>query len=325
MGSKDRYLGSTECASILGCGGFNTPLEVYMQLTGLAPEFKPTEAMEAGNYFEPAVLRMLEDKLDAEIYGGDKIRHWRHPEYDFIGGTDDGALIKRPATKDSEVDTGVEVKLVGPHMAREFGDGGDAISAKYLLQTQHNMMTGRRKRFVVGAFFMAEMSLRIYWVDRDAELCDMLLEREVKFWTEHVLKKIPPSEDDPRIVKEYLSRRYPAHMPGEMLKADEEIRKLGYSLASARHAAKKADAEVDEISNKLRSIIGDSEGIDFDADNRCTWKKATDSTKVDWYKVSQELCDKVSVVEYAETLSKHTYKTPGSRRFLVKGPIFDGE
>lgn len=315
MGSRGRYLGSTNCADIMGCG-FNSPLELYMQFVGLTPEKPATEAMQAGLYLEPAILKMTEDKLKVKITTGKEVQHWRHPDYEFLGGTDDGMI---------DPETGIDCKLVGPHQMREFGDADDDLPAKYILQANHNMLTGRRKRFVVSAFFVAEMSMpRIYRVERDEELCEMLLAREIHFWREHVLKKVPPAENDASIVKEYLSRRYPTHS-ADMLEANDELRELCYKLAHVRHEVKRLDAEKDSLENHLRLVIGNDEGITLDADNRVTWRKAKDSKKTDWFRAFQEISARVDESEAKAAIDKHTFPVVGSRRLLVHGALFDGD
>lgn len=320
---RGEYLGSTDIASICGCG-FQTPLELYMERTGLRPPQEPTEAMEAGLFLEGGVRKMMEKRLKVQIFSATQFCHWQHPEYPMLAGTDDGAVFKDPVNENSEVDTGAEIKLVGPHLAREFGDADDDLPDRYLLQTQWNMLTGRRKRFIVGAFFMVEMELRIFRIDRDEELCEQLLKRALHFWNENIVKKVPPKEDDPRIVKEYLARRYPTHS-ADMLDADEEIRKLGYKLAHVRHECKRLDMERDELENTLRAVIGGDEGINFDKDNLCTWRKAKDSKKIDYVSGFAQLAQLVDEKVVDEIRNKVTSTVQGSRRLLVKGPIFDSD
>lgn len=312
MGSKGNYIGSTDAASILGCG-FRTPLQVYAELTGITPPQKQTAVMTAGLEFEPVIKRMTEKEVGFKI--GEPL-HWKHDEYSFIGGTDDGG------SPDGE--TGFDFKFVTPFMEKEFT--GTEAPAKYLIQMHHNLIPGRRKRFIIAAFFCSDFEIHAFEVKRDQEFCDMLLQREVDFWNKYVVPRVEPKETDVEVMKEFLKQKHPKSTAA-MLPAEKDALVLMKELAISSFEKKVWEESETKIENQLKAIIGGDAGIQIEGDGksnpgRVTWKQIRDSVAVDYEGAFREIKKDLDPTYYEPILAKHTKVVPGYRRFLKSGVLF---
>jgi hypothetical protein len=88
--------------------------------------------------------------------------------------------------------TNAELKTVHPFMAKEWGESGtDTAPIHYLAQGMWGLGITKRKHCIVGALFGAD-SLRVYPVDRDDETIAAMRFKAAKFWSDHVLTRIPP-------------------------------------------------------------------------------------------------------------------------------------
>jgi predicted phage-related endonuclease len=272
--------------------------------------------MLAGQLMEPTIKELVERKLGEKIGSGPHLRV-KHKDYPFLAGSPDGINFLKPR--------GYEFKLVtNQFIAREFGDDTDEVPARYLIQVQWYAMLTGIDQWILAAFFATNGQLKTFAIERDEELGDMLLKRAVDFWQNNVEKRVAPEESDSAIVKTYLSRRYPSHGK-DMLEADEELRKLAYKWAHVRHECKRLDTEREELENTFRAVIGSDEGIAFDADNFCTWRKAKDGRKTDEVAAYSELTQHVSEKLAQDIWERHTRPVVGSRRLLPHGPMFKSD
>lgn len=172
-------IGGSDVAAILGLSKWKTPLAVYQEKRGEIGPQPDNEAMKWGRYLEPVVRQAYADSTGREVRVPPDML--RHPEHSFMLANLDGF------TDDQRV---VEIKTA--RTAEGWGEpGSDQVPQAYLLQVQHYML--------VTAFPVADVAVliggsdfRLYEVEADRELQQMLVEAESEFW-DRVQRADPPN------------------------------------------------------------------------------------------------------------------------------------
>ncbi len=308
-------IGGSDCAAVLGISEWRRPLEVYAEKLGIGSERVETPAMRAGTILEPGLREMARQAIG---FNFTIPRLCRHSKHEWMLGTPD-ALV------DGE-SIGVELKLVGERMGRRFGESGDEVPESYLLQCHHYMTVLDYDKWILAAFFGATLEFRTYEIHRDKEMSEMLIEREGRFWHDHVLKKVPPPEADPMVVKDFLARKYPRNVEPLLKVESPEVIGMMQELARFREWLKCAKNDEEGAKNELKEIIGTAAGLEDGDGNKVTWKTTKDSKAVDWEaafrRVANGMIPESSVNKIVESF---TSTKPGVRRFLASGPMFKDE
>lgn len=177
-------------AAVLGVDPRRTGHDVWLTKTEqLLPPPEPSEAMIAGIYFEPAVLDWAEDTLG-------KIRRgtYRSAPLLHLGAHLDGLVI--------EGNEPVEVKtrgLFGP-LTETWGEAGtDQVPDAVRIQAHVHMICLRPvivSRCYVPAF-LGGRGFQMFQVPLNNDLCEIISEQAVRFWEDHVIPRVPPSDSLP--------------------------------------------------------------------------------------------------------------------------------
>lgn len=107
LATRNKYLGGSEIATIMGYNKYKTPYQLWQQKLGLALPDETTYAMERGRDLEPKALAYVEKTQDIKVVAQPVLVH---PEYDFIRVSLDGITqceqyiveVKSPMSEDSE-------------------------------------------------------------------------------------------------------------------------------------------------------------------------------------------------------------------------------
>ncbi len=179
-------LGGSDGSAVAGINPYRTPLEVYEEKTSeLAPD-EPNWRMLWGNIAESIAADLYAQKTSREIRR-QPLR--RNAEHDFlIANVDRQILIGGDVTT-----TGcLEIKCPGIGAFSKMKAHG--LPDYAVLQLQHYLgVLG----YSWGSFavFNPEYGPPIHFdMEADQDLIEQLFEREIKFWTEHVVPRIPPPE-----------------------------------------------------------------------------------------------------------------------------------
>lgn len=239
-------LGGSDALAYCGKDPRKTPLQLYLEKTGEAPEEETDEPRKAwGVRLEPVVRDWLSEELKRKIFTSK--RTYRSTEYPFMVGHLDG-MVQDPME-------GVELKTADKFMAQEFGEvGTDAVPIRYVLQVTHYMIVTRLRRFHLGAL-VGGNDARHYVIDYDADLADMLVERARAFW-HHVETKSPP---DPVTLADTDKRWPQSH--GHVVIASAAIVDTVSQLKELRAAEAEACKKADAIEVTLKAFMGDAGGL----------------------------------------------------------------
>lgn len=298
--NRNQGLGASDAAAAVGLSKWKTPFQLWQEKTGQGgaanEDTVELEALhlEMGKVLEPVAIARFEKKMGYQVgRRGEQIIDSAHPWrwVTLDGMATDGGLI--------------EAKSVGFAHPDDWGDELEdgAIPMQYLIQVQHGLaITGALHAWV--PVIVLNREFRIYRVQRDQELIQMLTEKELEFW-QHVEERTPP----PPINAEDCALQWPSDT-GKAILATPEIAAAVQKLAAAKAAVKAAEFDVETHRATVCTFMADN-AVLAGADGKplVTWKKAADSTKVNLEKLR---------LKYPAIATEFEFKQPGSRRLLVK-------
>ena len=212
--ARQSGLGGSDIATLLGINPFSTKLELYLQKRG---EIEPTpdnSRTKAGRVMEQVIASMVAEREGVKLRKVN--RTLRHPKHDFLIAHIDRDFVG--------IAKGLEIKNVSPRMGYLWGKDGqpDAIAEYYVPQPHHYMLVLDYPAFDVAAYFGGD-DLRIYPMERDPEMDEIIIDTAHDFWHKHVLAGVPPEpEFNHPATLPMFKRLYPG-TNGAAIEADELI------------------------------------------------------------------------------------------------------
>ena len=245
--NRRKYIGSSDMAAVLGRDPYATAYDVWLHKTGkLSDEdedafFTANPAALDGIRFEGGVILYAEDELG-------KIRRNQRrlaPEI-YLAANVDGLVM--------ESGEPVEAKTAGMRgpLPAGWGDEGTGIIPKpYIIQAHcHMIVTGKQVCHVPA--FLGGKGFRLYRVERNQDLDDIIRERAIRFWERCVLADIPPADVAPsldlmkrviRVPKTVATIPIALHAAWEEAKAEFKVADKAKKSAQAMMIAAMGDAD----------------------------------------------------------------------------------
>jgi putative phage-type endonuclease len=186
---KDRQkgLGGSDAGAILGVNPFSTPLDVYeSKISTIRGDEEINFPMLMGNVLEPVAADLYSDET------GRKVRRQpqrAHPDYPFILGN-----VDRQILADEDNPTGIlEIKC--PQIRTIANVKAHGLPDYMTIQLQHYLAV---YGYSWGSFalFNQNAGLIHFDMEADQEFITLLIEKEVEFWNNHVVPRIPPTLED---------------------------------------------------------------------------------------------------------------------------------
>lgn len=173
-------IGGSDAAKIAGVSRWGTPYDVWADKMGIAPD-KKTTAMEIGTALEPWILDKYKELTGNDVQVG--FDTFRDKTHSFIMANIDGLV--------SDKNLIVEAKTA--RTDKEWGEEGTCdIPVDYLCQVAHYCYVLDASKADIIVFFKNVEKLKLYHYERNQELEEQLLKKEVDFWNNHILKKNAP-------------------------------------------------------------------------------------------------------------------------------------
>lgn len=290
--ARRHSIGGSDVAPILGLSKYATPLDVYLEKTGLVTaEREPSEQMLWGNLLESAVRNEWERREGKMLATPPMIRGdepWMHANVDAL-------VVDNP-------NEGLEVKLVSGPACAEWGEPGtDAVPLYYLVQVYHYAIVTGRRRWYVAALFNGN-ALHTYVIDCAPNLMAQIHEAERRFWR-CVQERTPPAPISP----EDVAKLYPQSI-AKRVKADERAIGAWQRLREFREAADAAIAQAEAYQQQLMEAMGEADTL-VDSEGRvlATWRSQS-RTSVDMKQLRRLVPEAVKQCEGSTSF----------RRFLLK-------
>lgn len=292
---RKNHVGASEVAAVMGLSPWKTAHDLWLEKTNKLDE-KPleNESMGIGSMVEDGLLDWWAVELGKKILKN----QFRVHEGGIISATHDALVVGEPV--------GIEAKTAGimnPIQARdEWGEEGtDEIPDYYILQTQTQCLVSGLDVVHVPAL-IGGRGRRMYRVERSDKICAAILERVTLFWTENVLKDMPP-DSIPSLDVIRMRKREPGKvisLPAADVTYWQECETRRKEAEKAADFAKAAvlaamqDAEIGESEagsvkvTKVKSSRLDSKALKAEQPEIAEkYTKESESVRVTWSKAKQ--------------------------------------
>jgi putative phage-type endonuclease len=242
---RRQHIGSSDSPALFGLDPWRNRADIYWSKVADVPDDDPGPAAMLGNVLEDALINhaavMLELPLTRNQY--------RVSSADPVFSATHDALAR-------SVPEGVEVKTVGlirpsPDWDAWGEDGSQEIPARVRVQVQHQMLVSDLQRVYVVAL-IAGRGIQIHPIEREDLQIQMIREEGLRFWREHVERRIAPDSAPPPMgLLKTLERQ-----PEARVRIDPDLVRR-YEAAQA--AVKELTAEKDAALRCLIAALGEAE------------------------------------------------------------------
>lgn len=267
---RRRFIGSSNVAAIMKLsptigGETYTPYEVFLAkiATDVREEMQPQLRLflDRRKRLEPYAFQMLDEEFDAALFS--KNVRYIDPDLPYLCSEIDAESVV-----EGEV-TNIEVKTVSSRAFTErFGwgaPGTNEVPIHYYLQVQHGLMvTGRRKAFVAALVGFDQMEF--YPIERSEDDIAAIRYACEVFWTENVLKGIPPEAQTlADLSKMYRSPTKPS------IEATPEIGSAALRLRAIWSSMEALELEAAALEFDVKNYMKDAEELTVSGDRLCKW------------------------------------------------------
>lgn len=242
---RRKGIGGSDAAAILGMNPYRSPLAVYMDKLGLAPEIPDNEAIRQGRDLEQYVADRFCEATGKKVRRVNRIL--QHPEYPWMLANIDRDVVGE--------DAGLECKTTSPYNKTPF-DQGD-VPAPYYWQCQHYMaVTGCASWYL--AILVHGKAFHTFEISRNDEHIALLIDRARDFWHNHVLAGVPPlpsgTDGDDELVALLPASREPDEV-ADLQDLEDEI----VLMQTLKGEADALDKRIKAIKQRVRMELNGAE------------------------------------------------------------------
>lgn len=259
-GRASDAIGGSDIAAIRGESPYQTPLDVYRRIVHGIDNSESTLVAELGNACEEAILNDY------------CARH--HIERTKVERTVERFMSDAEPYFRGELDMyvphgnyAVDAKLVlSPSSAKQFGDEGTDQMSDYILNQQawYCMVAGLDYAVVTAVIFGRPVD---YIYNRVPAFEEMVLADVRRFWSEHVVPKVPPEPiNTGDVLFDHPEPR------SDVRAATPEEAEVVAQWRILKDQASELGKDVEKAKALVCAAIGDSEGLWLGGDDRVTWK-----------------------------------------------------
>lgn len=280
---RAKFLGGSDVAAIFGVSPWRTSLDLY--LDKITPRAEQPVLDPAKKKFfarrkrqEPVIAEMLADEYGivvTRLSMDDNPNRYLDQEHPFLAAEIDFEFLMSPAVREhfperadfAAIPDGTllngELKTVHPFKATEWGDeGSEEVPIHYAAQGMHGLGVTRRPAVLVAALFGLD-TLVCFPVMRDEETIAAMRTKAVAFWTENVMKRVPPAPVNIDDVK----RMY-AGMKGRPVELSDEAHAALTDLDILRGREKAMELEKAELEWRVARCVAFAWGLDVVPDDK---------------------------------------------------------
>jgi putative phage-type endonuclease len=296
--ARNKGLGGTDIASILGVNKYKSPYQVWEDKTGRGQKFEGNKMTRRGQYMEDAVANYFEDATGMKIIkASESAEICIHPTYSYLIGSTDRRYFNPDGSKGV-----LECKTTMSSFEADIS----SLPQSWFVQLQWYLgLTGYKRGAIAWGELGYSSDFKHVIVDFNPDFFNYIVGEGVRFWNEYVTTDTPP----PATTSADVERIYSIHAPNKFITASDEFFQTYSELKELKGKAKDLEADICAREEALKLVLGDAEGARYGDDILVTWKAAKGSIKFD---------DKALKAADPETWARYIKETSGSRRFLLK-------
>lgn len=247
--ARKNYLGSSDAPAVLKCDPFRSAADVWLEKTGRVDGFAGNEQTRRGDLLEAPLVQFAVEKVGHQ--GPVLPSEMRIHANGLLAANYDALLGE---------DQFIEAKTTG--ISDGWGDEGtDDVPQRVLVQTAHAFAVMPSLRIAWVPVLMpgyASLDFRLYRVERDDELVEVVEKLGREFMTNYVRADVPPDDFKPSLSCLHRMKR----VPNKIVPIDQAAVMLWRTRQNARIQAEKLE---DEAKAAVLSQLGDAEGGQCDA------------------------------------------------------------
>lgn len=252
--NRNKFIGGSEIAIILGQSRYSTPYELWATKTGRIPpkNLDNNEAVQLGNKLEDFVAKLFTEKTGKAVRKAPKV--YQHPDYPFLV-----AHIDRLITNSDEL---LEIKTCNASKNKEWEND---IPQEYIYQVIYYLgITGKKRGWLCCLIGGQKFDYKV--IDFDKTLFELMVKKAIEFW-DMVQKDIPPAVKSGD--NEILDLVFP-ETTEEMIENNELEDLVAYRQELSMHI-EEMQKEKEEIEAQLKEYIGERLGF-YTLKYQVTWK-----------------------------------------------------
>lgn len=180
--ARQRGIGASDVAGVLGLSPFLSPLRVYLDKLGRLPPREMTESMEWGIRHEPTIAQKFADETGFDLV---KTGTWQSKTWPWLLANPDRAIRGQSA--------GLECKTAD---LRDLAHWENGPPLHYVVQCAACMaVTGAQRWYLAG--LIGGNRWFVYEIQRDEDDIAEIVEGTRRFWDTHILADRPPAAQQP--------------------------------------------------------------------------------------------------------------------------------
>lgn len=305
---RQESLGGSDIGAILGLSKFRTAVDVWLEKTGQATASASSLPIRFGSYAEEFVASEYEKATGYQVSIHEATL--THPQHRYCTGHLDrlvsiGGQACLNEAGNIQTPRLLECKTANPFSISEWGDvGTDQVPMSYLVQCQWYLMLSGCQ-WADLAVLIGNSDFRIYSIAHDPELSDLLLQRAVHFWEEHVQKRIPP----PAVNEADLRALFPKNQMGLAKEASAELIEEIAALHRLNQTISTYEDECSTIKQHIMAHLAEAENLTYQGKTIATWKTPKPSYRLDSQRLNKE---------HPELMAQYQTPINNSRRLVIK-------
>lgn len=295
LAHRTHGIGGSDIGSVVGFNRYRSAVDLFFEKIGLAApqDLSKNNAVRLGKLLEPVVIQIYEEDTGEKVHRVHRIL--QHPQHTWMRCSLDGRVVGKPWI--------VEAKTVGLWAARseewaEAEEQKDGVPLPYLAQGQWNIAISDAEKCVFPVL-VGGQEPRLYIVERDDELIEILAQRGMEFW-KRVLAAIPLVNEMRQLERSEIAggkqerlaelnaaimqlappsqteadafKKWGMEVEGKTTQATDEIYVAERELREWDARKKEAEEQIEQRKALIKDYMQDAETLLYGSEPLRTWK-----------------------------------------------------
>jgi putative phage-type endonuclease len=306
--NRQSFLGGSDIASLLGISPYKSPIDLWQEKTGKVTGNKEGIHLRYGTFMESFVASEYEKATGYTIK--ECPQGFEHPTHSFILShidrlVDTHSNDKKESCASAQSDRILECKTASVFNQHQWGEiGSDVIPPSYLAQVMTYMSTVNLNQADV-AVLLGNQDFRIYSVMRDRDLEKIILQKAHYFWTEYVLKDIPPPPQNEADCLNLFNKGDSS----KSIEACQQTHELALRLQEISKEIDQREKEISHIKQAVMLEMKEAEVLTYKGQILATWKAPKPSFRLDGKRLE---------IEHPDIANNYKLPIQNNRRLIIK-------